>query len=169
MLRWWEVESEWVMRKGSPLESELNPYPPLVRALLLLWAVAYILPHRPGRPDTAPSCWLAPTPVCKPAALGGLLCLLPHSRVPRVSCSDSNQHCHTTELFILCSSQCKKKQPVLPVPGSHSAISLGVWASLICHQWIHFWELALLLLTPCPSPSHFSEAVHLEGHNPALR
>lgn len=101
MLRRWEVESEWVMRKGSPLENELNLYPPLVSALLLLWAAAYILPHRPRSPDTAPSCWLAPTPVCRRASLGGLLCLLPHSRGPRVSCSDSNQHCHTTALFIL--------------------------------------------------------------------
>lgn len=78
-----------------------EPLSSLVRALLLLWAAAYILLHRPGRPDTTPSHWLAPTPIHKCAALGGLLCFLPCSRMPRVSCSDSNQHCHTTELFIL--------------------------------------------------------------------
>lgn len=170
MLRWWEVENEWVKRKGSPLESELNPYPPLVGALFLLWAAAYILPHRPGRPGTAPSCWLAPTPVCKPAALGGLLCLLPHSRVPRVSCIDSNQHCYTTELFILYAADSVKRNnlyslylaPSLPFPWGWG-LAWFVTDGSISGSWHSFTNTMSL-----PAQS-FSWGCPTEGTQPFLK
>lgn len=127
---WWERYQSW---RASCV---LTLHPPLVSASLPLSAAACILLRGAGSPGKAPSRPLAPTPVSKRAASWGVLCLHPHCRVPRTSSSDSNQHRRTAAWFIsrvaaIRSRQCKKKQPVLPMPRLLFAIPLVMCASLI--------------------------------------
>lgn len=161
---WWEGDQSW------RVSCALTLHPALVSAVLPLSATACVLPRWPGSPGEAPPRPLAPTPLCKRAASWGLLCLHPHGRVPRMSHSDSNQHRHTTALFIsyvaaICRCQCKKKQAVFPLPSLQFAIPLAMWTGLI---YITGWSFLGAGITFSNTVS-LSEVAPLKGHSPALR